>query len=122
MDFLFVNVIEGRELAGVDENRGPGTITRALADMFPESGIVLTAGSRGAWYARGGTTEHTDAVDTSVIDTTGAGDTFTGFFLAAMMKHGLTARESLVKASGAAAATISRKGTIDAMPSEADIF
>ncbi|MHB8963658.1 MAG: PfkB family carbohydrate kinase, partial [Saccharofermentanales bacterium] len=50
-----------------------------------------------------------------VVDTTAAGDTFTGYFMASISK-GSTTREALHMASAASSLSVSRKGASASIP------
>ncbi len=81
--------------------------------------VVLTMGKRGAKIVSTG--EIIPAVDAGdVLDTTGAGDTFTGV-LAAATAAGLSLRDACKRASVAAAIKVSRKYILDSIPSIKEI-
>jgi ribokinase len=79
------------------------------------SDVLLTLGEHGVWHLSGQTIRHTPAHDVDVVDTTGAGDAFTGGFAASLAKGASCGRaiETGVIAAGFA---ITRKGVQDAMP------
>jgi ribokinase len=56
-----------------------------------------------------------------VADTTGAGDTFTGYFIAARNRK-LPVREALAIACKAASIAVSRKGAMESIPLAAEVF
>jgi ribokinase len=128
-DILFVNEIEGAAMAGLEAGSSgpaalPGTLSLAvdrLTGRFPATEIILTAGKDGAYYGCGKQREKSEIVDAPVVDTTGAGDTFTGYFLAARYK-GHTLTEALAIASKAASIAVSRKGAMEAMPFAQEVF
>ncbi|CAN4041174.1 Anaerobic benzoate catabolism transcriptional regulator, partial [Dysosmobacter welbionis] len=72
------NEVEGAFLAGTE---APEAILDTLAARYPETTVVLTLGEQGAAAARGGWRAWGPARKTAVVDTTAAGDTFTGYFL-----------------------------------------
>ena len=110
---LCVNQTEGAALAG---KQSAEQIVAALAAWLPQCEILLTLGSAGARYrsARGELFEQAPAVD--VVDTTAAGDTFLGYFLAGRAAE-VDPRECLARACRAAALCVTRPGTIGAIPS-----
>jgi ribokinase len=120
-DLLFVNEIEGAGLAGRSISEDPRKILEALALRFPRTELVLTAGKEGAYYARGDLRARGEIVDLPVADTTGAGDTFTGFFLAARQR-GCDVAESLRLACRASSIAVSRKGAMASMPFAREVF
>jgi sugar/nucleoside kinase (ribokinase family) len=80
VSILFPNLEEGRILTGRSD---PNEIVSALAGRFEL--VALTLGATGAIVARRGDRPvHTAAVDSSVLDSTGAGDAFAAGFLASL--------------------------------------
>lgn len=118
---FFVNELEGAALAGRRKD-DPADVMDGLTARFPKAEIILTAGRGGAYYGQGrDLREYAGIVDAPVVDTTGAGDTFTGYFLAARAK-GFGIRQSLETASKAASITVSRKGAMDSVPFAKEVF
>jgi ribokinase len=119
VDVFFVNEVEGAAMAGLPADTGFPEILEALTKRFPKAEIVLTAGKKGAYYGKGSGKEAARAfapiVDAPVVDTTAAGDTFTGFFLAARSK-GDSPAEALALASKASSITVSRPGAMQSIP------
>ncbi len=109
---LIVNETEGAALVGAGE---PADMLARLAARLPQAEIVLTLGSRGVLYHAGGHTLRVEACPVRVVDTTGAGDTFIGYFVARRMA-GDAVERALRIASQAAAITVSRPGAMDAIP------
>ncbi len=92
--------------------------------------VLITLGSKGAFYRWQGKTGLVPGVTTTVADTNGAGDTFLGAVLSRLVARegkpleGLTAAELediLAFANRAASITCSRSGAIPAMPTLAEI-
>lgn len=93
----------------------------AFEDL-PVEAVVVTRGARGAsWYARGTAEIHVPALPVQVVDTTGAGDCFTGA-LAAALSAGHEAADAMRFAAAAAALQVSRPGASAAMPEQRDIL
>ena len=109
---FFLNEIEGAELTGSDD---PETILSRMAEKFPRAAVVLTLGENGAWYAKDGMRAYCPAEKTTAVDTTAAGDTFTGYFLRGML-DGLTPAAALQLAAKASAVTVSRPGASPSIP------
>ena len=82
---------------------------------YPNAAFVLTYGEKGAWYVGNGETAYCPAKKVKVIDTTAAGDTFTGYFLSARGR-GDGVEESLKKATAAAGEAVTRKGAAVSIP------
>jgi ribokinase len=121
VDCFFVNELEGASLAGLPKYAPFLDALDALVKRFPKAEIILTAGRNGAYYGQGGVREYAPIVNAPVIDTVGAGDTFTGYFLASRAK-GFSAREALETASKASAITVSRKGAMESVPFAKEVF
>lgn len=62
-----------------------------------------------------------DAVKVDPVDTTGAGDTFTGYFLAGI-DRGMAAEDAIGLAMKAAALMVTRRGTADVIPDLKDVL
>ena len=120
-DWLFVNEIEGAALAKLPGGASLETILEKLAGLFPTTEIILTAGKDGAFYGYKNTRAKGEIVNMPVVDTTGAGDTFTGFFLAAREKN-TTVPEALAIACKAASIAVSRKGAMESIPKADEVF
>lgn len=120
-DLIFVNEIEGACLAGLGSEAGYGQIASALGKRFPGAAVLLTVGKHGAYYISGDNVVHQDIIDYPVVDTTAAGDTFMGFFIASMLK-GLAAGECLFYASQASGMAVSRKGAMQSIPFADEVF
>lgn len=96
-------------------HRGPRKCWTGLRSRYPRAQIVLTLGENGVRYWDGKTVFAHPIFQVPVVDTTAAGDTFTGYFLAGLTK-GLPAQDILRLASGAAALAVSRKGAAASIP------
>ncbi|ARP50622.1 ribokinase [Caproicibacterium lactatifermentans] len=112
VDYFILNEIEGGCLTGEKE---PEKITGALLKKYPRAKIVLTLGKGGALYQNHQKAVKHGVYKVPVVDTTGAGDTFTGFFLACVT-GGCPVEESLRLASVASSIAVSRKGAAVAIP------
>ncbi len=98
---------------------------RAALDVpfedLPVEAVVITRGAEGAsWHARGTPDIFVPALPTKVVDSTGAGDCFTGA-LAASFSMGAAPEDAMLFAAAAAAIQVSRPGTSAAMPLRAEI-
>ncbi len=112
ISLLLLNEIEAEGFCGAGTL--PELVSR-LETRFPSSEVVLTLGSRGALcLCRGARTRH-GVYRVPVTDTTAAGDTFTGYYLAARAE-GIDIPEALRRASVAAALAVSRKGAAVSVP------
>ncbi len=112
VDCFILNQSEAEAMTGYNE---PNEMLRQLQKQFPHGKIVLTLGSRGAIYKDAKQQISIDAVLTEAFDTTGAGDTFIGYFLAEMCQKESIYR-ALKIASKAASHCIQRAGAADSIP------
>ena len=115
VSMLFVNEIEGAAMAHLSTSAGYDEILGRLSSLYSESGIVLTAGENGAFYGSGTTRFSCSAVKCEAVDTTGAGDTFIGYFIAGC-ERGYDIPEALRFASAAASIAVSRHGAMESIP------
>ena len=113
LDFLILNEVEARQLQQATD-RSPGEI--GVKD------VIITLGARGARHIDGttGAVQNVPALPVTAIDTTGAGDTFTGYVLSGL-DRGLPMAEAMKLASRAAALMVTRRGTADVIPELAEV-
>lgn len=97
------------------DSQNPYDFIEHVKAMYPELSVVLTLGENGSLYLRGGEVYKQAAYKVSVVDTTAAGDTFTGYFAAGIYKN-MEITEVLNYASAAAAITVSKKGAASSIP------
>lgn len=111
-DYIIINKTEGRALTGKEE---PADILKTLLKKYPHTKTVLTLGNNGSIYSDGENTVKQPSFNADPVDTTGAGDTFTGYF-AAMISKKKTAAEALKIASAAAAIATEKQGAASSIP------
>ncbi len=121
VDVFILNEIEAAGLARRPEGTDVDDLAEELQDAFPESMICITLGADGA-VCRSPETGlvRQNAFATRVVDTTAAGDTFTGFFLAEIAQHA-SVQTALELACRAAALAISRPGAIPSIPTRQEV-
>ncbi len=112
---LVVNEVEGAVLAGLACGAAYEDVIKVLSLRWPMCEVVMTVGGDGAYYSFQGQTLKVPAVKTCVVDTTAAGDTFMGYFIASRL-NGMNAEASLKRASLASSITVSRPGAMDSIP------
>jgi len=96
-------------------------IKAGLRRAYPRTNIILTLGARGALcLARDGKEYTCGIYATPVADTTAAGDTFAGYFLAGMIETD-DIQHSLDNAAIASAIAVSRKGAAPSIPCKAEV-
>ena len=95
-------------------------IVAALRSRWPATEVILTLGAAGVFYDGKEGRMKVPACAVEVADTTAAGDTFIGYFLASRL-GGASVRESLQTACRAAAIAVGRAGAIDSIPSRDEV-
>ncbi len=113
IDMLVLNEVEAAQLEEA---------TGLSPENLPVKDIVVTLGSKGCrWYETDkGEQIDVPAIQVDPVDTTGAGDTFTGYLVAGL-DRGFSMRQSLDLATKAAAIMVTRQGTADVIPDLKDI-
>ena len=122
VDVFLVNEIEAAALANRASAADPFSLLASLRTKFPAARFVLTLGDKGALHAAPGTAEP-DAVAGRAVaaaDTTAAGDTFTGYFLAALSR-GVAPAAALERANAAAAIAVTRPGAAPSIPDKREV-
>ena len=112
VDLIFCNADEAAALTGISD---PDVNAGYLADLCGMAAVKL--GAAGSLVKRrGGETVFIEPCSFGpAVDTTAAGDTFTGFFLSEILQHG-DATRALRTASVAAGIAVSRKGAEPSIP------
>ncbi len=120
VDTFLINETEGMQMSG--ENR-PERILQVLRQKYPDSEFVLTLGREGVWLDTGKESIRESAFPVKAVDTTAAGDTFTGYYLAGLLS-GIERREILRRACAASALAVMKKGAVGSIPraQEVDCF
>ena len=112
VDWLVVNEIECAAMAGCgDAQAGYET----LKQRYPSLGILLTLGSEGSVSWKDGTEVRQCAYPVKAVDTTGAGDTFMGYFVGCLAQ-GMERQTAMQYASMASAISVTRPGAAASIP------
>lgn len=109
---LILNEVEAKEITGFDE---PEKILTFFKERYPNLKVMLTLGINGSIYADGESKLYQSVFKVEAVDTTAAGDTFTGYFVAGLYK-GMHPTKILKLASAASAIAVSRKGAAPSIP------
>lgn len=127
VDVLIVNETEARgildaDLADDDE------ILKSLRERFPHAAIFLTLGKKGMKcdLKKGFAPMNFDAFKVKAVDTTGAGDTFVGYAVRALMAYRETKdikvfKKEIETAMLAAATSVTREGAVPSIPKINDL-
>lgn len=113
LDFLILNEVEAEQLQQA---------TGLRPEALPVRDVIVTLGAKGARHFDTNSGESRDfpAVPVTPVDTTGAGDTFTGYVLAGL-DRGLPMAQAIAQAMRAAAIMVTRHGTADVIPDLKDV-
>ena len=114
---LLLNEVEGAQLAGTEQ---PQAILEVLRRRFPKMTVILTLGPDGVLASDGGSAVSVPAPRVKVVDTTAAGDTFTGYYLAERLR-GASFADALQTACAAAAICVTRAGAAASIPTRAEV-
>ena len=122
LDWILLNEIEAEQLSGCSQ---PEDVWTQIHALYPELSVLLTLGQAGsmAWEMANGQVRFNrqTAFKVKAVDTTAAGDTYTGYFI-----HGLMQGQSLEicmkTASKASAIAVSRPGAADSIPTMSEVI
>ncbi|MBR9761994.1 MAG: ribokinase [Rhodobacteraceae bacterium] len=108
LDLLVMNKVEAEQLAEA---------TGQPPEALPVADVVITLGGDGArWiHTDTGAVQDFAAPKVTPVDTTGAGDTFTGYLVAGL-EQGMDMAAAIELATRAAAVMVTRLGTADVIP------
>ncbi len=112
VDLWFCNEIEGAALTGASDVDG---ICKGFRKKYPAATLILTLGEEGSVCCGRDGVFRQKAYRAEPVDTTAAGDTFTGYYLACVSKN-LSLTDSMDAASRASAITVSRMGASSSIP------
>lgn len=116
--WIFINEIEGTALTG---KTNPVDIADAWLAKYPHCAVVLTLGEKGVYYKDENTCAVHGVYPTKCVDTTGAGDTFTGYFISGLYEK-IDISEILRRASAASAIAVSREGAAASIPAREEVI
>ena len=117
LDTLIVNQGEAEALCGAADI---DQMTQQMAALAPQTRVVVTLGGDGAMLLANGEVTHMNSPSVDVVDTTGAGDTFVGYFLAGVAE-GMNDHDALQRACLAGSIAVTRQGAITAIPDRSEV-
>lgn len=109
---FLLNKIEGGQIAGETE---PDKIIDGILANYENAKVVLTLGGDGSVYADKEKRCQQPVYKVETVDTTAAGDTFTGYFIAGLIQ-GKTVEETMRMCAVAAGIAVSRPGAAPSIP------
>ena len=122
LSVLFVNQVETLQLLETDitESLDTQQLAEQLQEYLPETEVVITLGAKGACHAYQGQTQFAAAWPVDAIDTTGAGDTFIGYYLQAV-SQGETVAQALQCGCAASALCVQKAGASSSIPTAEEV-
>ena len=116
VDIITPNVIEAEMITGIrpGDDAALAAVSRRLREMGGRDSLI-TLGARGVFVSRDGGTCRVPAYPVEAVDTTGAGDVFTGCLAAFLPGRGDLC-EAARLAAAAAAISVTRPGAQSAVP------
>lgn len=117
IDYFILNEVEAMQILEMDkpEEIDGKYIASLLHERFKDATIVLTLGSEGSVCISDDEYVEQSIYKVKAIDTTAAGDTYTGYFIAGIL-NGKTIKESMDIASKASAIAVTRQGAAPSIP------
>ncbi|MBE6853739.1 MAG: ribokinase [Ruminococcus sp.] len=112
ISIFLLNEIEGWQISGEKE---PDAILDTLQKLYPKAKIVLTLGKDGAVYAYENERLKQPIFEVKAVDTTAAGDTFTGYFLAGLIDK-MPVADILRMSAKASSIAVTRNGAVESIP------
>ncbi len=122
LSWLFINEVEAEQISGA---RSPKKAFEYLHDRYPYLSVLITLGSEGsmAWRVEDGEIKKCsqEIFPVKAVDTTAAGDTYTGFFVAGLIDN-RSLKESMEIAGMASAISVTRPGAASSIPTKEEVL
>lgn len=118
VSLFLLNEVEGEQISGVKDEK---EMCAMLREKYSDAKFVLTLGSKGAYYFDQENMYFQEAFKVDAVDTTAAGDTFTGYFVAEML-NGSKIERALQIAAKASSIAVSRMGASVSIPVREEVL
>lgn len=118
LSYIILNEIEAKAVTGFDDVE---KCLNVFKRKYPKLKVMLTLGKKGCIYMDSEKLSSRSSFEVKAVDTTAAGDTFTGYFLSGIVK-GYNIDEVLKIASAASAITVSRTGAAPSIPKMKEVY
>lgn len=119
VSLLFVNEIEAMQLSNTNDI---DAAIAALSNSYPNTELLITLGKQGVLYMHKGERISVKGFKVEAVDTTAAGDTFTGYFVANYAAlpapNAQNIRKALQTACAAAALCVTKHGAAPSIPDQ----
>ncbi len=119
--WMLINELEAQQITGCAD---PDEAWWQLHEAYPQLSVLITLGSAGSQAMRveEGAMEiaRQAAFPVQAVDTTGAGDTFTGYFIAGLLE-GLPLAMCMRRASMASALSVTHLGAAESIPTKKEV-
>ena len=112
ISIFLMNEVEGNQITGLTD---PDEIIAEMLKRFPKARVVLTLGKDGAVYADAEQKHFQPVFKVQAVDTTAAGDTFSGYFLAGLL-DGMSVPDILKMSAKASSIAVTREGAVPSIP------
>lgn len=121
IDVILLNEVEAEALTGL-EVTGLESAFRAARSLYNQGvgTVIVTLGAAGAILFDGAEALFQPGFAVTAVDTTAAGDTFTGGYAAAIL-NGKTPRQALLYATAASALAVTRLGAQTSIPGREEV-
>ncbi len=118
LTYIILNEVEAKAISGCDF---PEESLTYIKNIYPNLKVMLTLGSNGCIYTDNSCKFHQPAFKVDAVDTTAAGDTFTGYFVAELSRES-DYQKILKIASAASAISVTRKGAAPSIPDKCEVL
>lgn len=118
ISMFLLNEIEGGQVTG---EKDTDKILEKLKELYPKAKVVLTLGGDGSVYQYQDEQYRQGIYKVKAVDTTAAGDTFTGYFISSVI-DGTPVPEGLALAAKASAIAVSREGATSSIPLKEEVL
>ena len=117
LSWLLANEVEAEQLSGSDK---PEETWRLLHEQYPRLNLLVTLGGEGSVAFTESEAVRQAAFQVKAVDTTAAGDTYTGFFVAGLME-GRPLPDCMRRASLASSIAVPRPGAAGSIPTKEEV-
>lgn len=117
ISIFLMNEIEAEQITGSSDST---EVLNRMKERYPDAKVILTLGDKGSIYQGDKEIVHQDIVKVKAVDTTAAGDTFTGYFLAGLYEE-KTVEQIMKECAAASAIAVSREGASASIPDKEEV-